>query len=227
MMPHEPHNPPARLLQKYTGGDRPERVAKYYAMCEWFDETVGELLAELDKNGLSENTLVIFLADNGWIAPGPNATARFDPKSKNSHYDGGLRTPILVRWPGKVKPGKFETLVSSIDIAPTVLAACGVAPAPDMSGVNLVEVADGKQPARSGLFGELYTHDMADLKNPAASLVSRWHRRGPWKLIQPVKGPAELYDVARDPTETTNLAATQAETVEQLRAALDAWQKAP
>ena len=67
MMPHEPHNPPQRILKKYQADDRPEKLAKYYAMCEWFDETCGQLLDHLDKKKLRDNTLVIFVIDNGWI----------------------------------------------------------------------------------------------------------------------------------------------------------------
>ena len=71
-------------------------------MCEWFDETCGQLLDFLDDRKIAENTIVIFLADNGWIQD--PAADRYAPRSKQSPYDGGLRTPILVRWPGKVAP---------------------------------------------------------------------------------------------------------------------------
>src|SRR5262245_863586 len=103
MMPHEPHNPPERLLKKYAVEGRNLKLAKYYAMCEWTDETVGELLAYLDKKGLKENTLVVFVVDNGWIQEtGEVRTTRsnFAPKSKLSPYDGGVRTPVLLRRPG-------------------------------------------------------------------------------------------------------------------------------
>ena len=67
MMPHEPHNPPARILKKYTREGRDPRQAKYWAMCEWTDETVGELLKYLDDKKLADDTLVMFVVDNGWI----------------------------------------------------------------------------------------------------------------------------------------------------------------
>src|SRR5262245_42658998 len=106
MMPHEPHNPPERLLKKYTAKDRPLKLAKYYAMIEWFDETIGDLMAYLDRKKLTDDTLVVFVVDNGWIQEtGPKKTTRgnFAPKSKLSPYDGGLRVPVLLRWPEKVK----------------------------------------------------------------------------------------------------------------------------
>ena len=110
MMPHQPHNPPERLLAHYRDKAPSPQVARYWAMCEWFDETCGELLDFLDTQKIADNTLVIFLADNGWIQD-PQAD-RYAPRSKQSPYEGGLRTPILVRWPGKVAPRTCDTPVS-------------------------------------------------------------------------------------------------------------------
>ena len=107
MLPHQPHNPPERLLRKYRADAPTLEVAKYWAMCEWFDETCGQLLDFLDARKIADNTMVIYLADNGWIQD-PNANA-YAPKSKQSQYDGGLRTPIVIRWPGKVRPRQSES----------------------------------------------------------------------------------------------------------------------
>ena len=137
MMPHSPHNPPARLLEQYRAQAPSVEVAKYWAMCTWFDETCGELLAGLDARKLSANTLVIFLADNGWIQDA-NA-GRPAPRSKQSQYDGGLRTPILVRWPAKVRPGRSDRPVISIDLATTILAAARLKPTAEMQGVNVLD----------------------------------------------------------------------------------------
>lgn len=105
-LPHTPHDPPKRLLEKYTQPGRAADVAKYFAMCEWFDETCGELLGNLDHRGLSENTLVIYLSDNGWAATSANAA---DPnqklwqgyalRTKSSPYEMGIRTPIMLSFP--------------------------------------------------------------------------------------------------------------------------------
>jgi uncharacterized sulfatase len=229
MMPHEPHDPPERLLAKYVAKDRPAKLARYYAMIEWFDETVGELLAYLDTNGLRESTLVLFVVDNGWIQEtGDKRTTRgwFAPRSKLSPYDGGVRTPVLLRWPGKVKPGKYSDLVSTVDIAPTILSACGVKVPREMPGLNLIERATGGRPLpREAVFGEIFEHTAVELDRPAVSLTHRWMRRGDWKLIAPVKGKAELYDLGRDPFEKADLAAKEPGRVKELAAVLDAWWK--
>ncbi len=135
MMPHQPHTPPERLLAKYLDKAPSPHVARYWAMIEWFDETCGELLDHLDARKAAEDTVVVYLADNGWIQD-PDA-ARYAPRSKQSPYDGGLRTPIIVRWPGKVRPREVDRPVSSIDVLPTILAAAGVKPTADMTGVDL------------------------------------------------------------------------------------------
>lgn len=224
MMPHTPHNPPERLLAKYREKTPSIHVARYWAMCEWFDETVGELLAHLDKEGFRQNTLVIYLHDNGWIQD-PDKP-RYAPKSKRSPYDGGIRTPILLRWPGRVKPGQSNALVSSIDLAPTVLTAAGLSPTPAMPGINLLD-ADAVA-RRDSTFGAIFEHNAVDISNPAANLLYRWGIVDQWKLIVPqapnVKdGGVELYDVVADPWETKNLAASQPEKVAELRRRLDAW----
>ncbi len=224
MMPHQPHNPPERLLAKYKDKAPTLEVAKYWAMCEWFDETCGQLLDHLDGKGLAEETLVVYVTDNGWIQD-PKAN-RYAAKSKQSPYDGGLRTPILVRWPDHVKPRKSERLAISLDIAPTLLAAAGLKPDKDMPGLNLLD--DDALAARKAIFGECFTHNAVNIHDPASSLRYRWMIEGSWKLIVPAgrneaMGEPELYDLARDPDEEHNLAADQKAIVERLKARLDAW----
>jgi uncharacterized sulfatase len=229
MLPHEPHNPPERLLKKYAAEGRHEKLARYMAMCEWFDETCGELLAYLDKKGLRDNTLVVFVIDNGWIQEtGPARTTRgwFAPKSKLSPYDGGVRTPVLLRWPGRTKPGRYDDLVSTIDLAPTILTACGVKPPEQLPGLSLLEVAGGKgRLARKAVFGEIYLHTSVDIDRPALNLTHRWVRQGDWKLIlsEDKKSPAELYDLAQDPFEEKNRAAESPNRVRELSQVLDGW----
>jgi uncharacterized sulfatase len=229
MMPHEPHDPPARLLEKYKAPGRPLKLAEYYAMCEWFDETCGRLLAYLDEHGLRDNTLVVFVVDNGWIQEtGKDRTTRgqYAPKSKMSPYDGGLRTPVMLRWPGHTKPGRHDDLVSTIDVAPTVLAAAGLKQPPAMPGLNLLDVAGGKgRLKRDAVFGEIFVHTAVDIERPALNLTHRWLRRGDWKLITfdaDRKSP-ELYDLRRDPFEEHDLAARNPERVQELNAVLHAW----
>jgi len=229
MLPHEPHNPPERLLKHYTQEGRDPRLARYYAMCEWFDETCGELLDYLDKHQLRDNTLVVFVVDNGWIQElGPKKTTRgnFAPKSKLSPYDGGVRTPVLLRWPGRIKPGRHEDLVSTVDLVPTILEACGQKKRDDQPGLSLLSVAAGKGPLpRDTVFGEIYVHTSVDIHKPALNVTHRWVRRGDWKLIvhHDGKTPPELYNVKDDPFEETNLTAKEPERVAELKKRLDAW----
>jgi len=222
MLPHQPHNPPERFLNKHRDNAPSLEIAKYWAMCEWFDETCGQLLDYLDSRKIADNTIVVYLADNGWIQD-PNADA-YAPKSKQSQYDGGLRTPIVIRWPGKVRPGQSDALASSIDLAPTILTAAGLKPTAEMPGINLLdEVAVG---GRKAIFGEIFTHDAIDIHRPSTSLRYRWVIEDHWKLIVPAPqntpgGAVELYDLTADPSESRNLAAESPERVAQLRSLVD------
>jgi len=225
MMPHTPHNPPARLLAKYARPELHEKIAKYYAMCEWFDETVGQILEFLDREGLAENTIVLFAVDNGWITNlGPGGGA-YAPRSKRSPYEMGLRTPLFVRWPGHVPPGERKEFASTLDLCPTILAACDVPVPPNLPGQNLLDLLAGKVRPREELYGEIFAHDVADLNDPIASLEYRWLRAGRYKLIlgtDPAFAP-ELYDLETDRLETRNLAGEQPERVAQMRQRLELW----
>ena len=228
MMPHTPHNPPKRLLEKYQAKVESLPLASYYAMCEWFDETCGQLLAHLEQTKLRDNTLILFVIDNGWIQ-NPNDKGKFDSRSKRSPYDAGLRTPIMVNWPGKVKAGRREDLASSLDLPSTILTACGVAVPKTMQGVSLLDVATGKSEklSRDAVFGEIFTHDAASLDEPELSLTHLWIRQGDWKLIVPQPGVEEseprLFNITEDPTEQTDLASQREAEVRRLRDRLEQW----
>lgn len=225
MLPHSPHDPPERLLEKYRGTGVSEHVAKYQAMCEWFDETCGELLGHLRENDLEQHTLVVYVTDNGWIQD--TDSPRFAPRSKRSPYEGGVRTPIMLRWPGRIMPARYEqTLVSSIDVLPTIAAATSAATPPGLPGIDLVSVcAAGGKCGRDAVFGEIFDHDMPDFNDPAAGLQFRWVIAGDWKLIEPVTIDAtpELFNLGDDPHETRNVSADHPETVAWLKSRLDDW----
>ncbi len=227
LLPHAPHNPPDRLLAKYKGKTPSLHVAKYWAMIEWFDETCGDLMKHLEDNGLTENTIVIYVADNGWIQD-PNSQ-KYASRSKQSQYDGGLRTPIMVRWPGKVQPRRTEALASSVDIAPTVLRAAGVQPPKEMTGINLLDTSAVE--ARKTIYGEIFTHDSQNIDVPAASLRWRWMIDGDYKIIVPdprnePDAKVELYKITSDVNEEKDLTvSSQPEVVKELTAKLDAWWK--
>lgn len=233
MMPHDPHTPPERLLAKYRDKSPSLHVAKYWAMCEWFDETCGQLLDYLDQKDLAKNTIVVFLVDNGWIQNPDNT--RFRPDSKLSQYDAGLRTPIMIRWPGKVPAGfDDKTPVSTIDLATTIYSLLKLPIPPGLPGVDLTTDAAAK---RNAVQGACFLHNAVDIHQPARNLTYRWGVSGEWKLILPNAanvtkenkpgrglGP-ELYHLTADPAEEKNLAADQPEKVQELTAQLDAWWK--
>jgi arylsulfatase A-like enzyme len=245
MLPHDPHDPPAELVEHYSAKTDSVHLARYWGNVERFDRTVGELLDFLDTEKLSADTLVVYVTDNGWIQR--TDSPRFAPRSKLSPYDGGLRTPIMLRQPGRIPPATSEALASSLDILPTVLAACGVPAPAGLPGVNLLDPE--AVAARRQLFGECSTHTLVDLDDPSKSLMWRWTIREDgdrlWKLIEPVtavagrpspawegrniapedqaryeRGEVELFDLARDPGETKNLAADHPALVRDLRASL-------
>lgn len=223
LLPHDPHTPPERLLAKYRDKTPSIHVAKYWAMVEWFDETCGELMDHLEREDLAKNTIVIYVTDNGWITD--PKTGRYAPRSKQSPYDGGLRTPIMVRWPEKIAPAMSDTPVISLDLFPTILKACGIPLPKDLPGIDLTDTAAVK--ARKTLTGECFTHNFVDQENPASSLRWRWILEDGWKLIVPApqneKGDPELYQINDDPNEEHDRAAAEPERAAALRAKLDAW----
>ena len=239
-LPHTPHNPPERLLSKYRKPGRPLPIAKYYAMCEWFDETCGQLVGYLEKKKVRDDTLIVYVTDNGWIQnPNGNGYSRTPSRSKQTPYEGGVRTPIMFSWPnGGLKPADRSEVVSSIDLVPTMLAAAGARIPKDLPGLNLLEnLRTGSAVKRAGIFGESFAHDVADLDKPEASLIFRWRIEGKWKLLLTYDGEVnsyksthprtekrpQLFDLSKDPHEKVNLAEKHPEVVAELAAKIAAW----
>lgn len=231
MLPHDPHNAPPRLLAKYKDKAPNLETAKYWANVEWFDESCGQLLDYLERENLSENTMVVYVTDNGWVQ-GPDRDSH-SVRSKRTPYDAGIRTPIMLRWSKHVKPRRSSQLASSLDLLPTILAAVKV-PAPSgLPGLNLLQ--EKAVNARQTLFGALFTHDAVDIRKPSANLLSRWVIDGEWKLLVPVRNPPadrstpeqpphlELYRITADATETMNLAEKEPARVQALKQKLDVW----
>ncbi len=239
-LPHTPHNPPAELHDKYREREPNEFVSRYYAMVEWFDQTCGELLGELDRRGLRDNTVVLYVTDNGWIQD--PESGRFAPLSKQDPHEGGIRTPIILRWPGKVEPRlDTTTLVSSIDLAPTILRCTGQAVPGTMNGLDLRDTETLRE--RNTIYGYDGNHDIFDVDDRTSNLETRYIVHGEWKLLLHHPGPTlfrayngvytgksdntegrpELYHVTEDPHERTNLATTHPEKVKELSAMLEAW----
>lgn len=216
-LPHRPHNPPARILEDYQLPGIPESMAKYRAMCTWFDETCGSLLSYLDTKGITKNTLVVFVVDNGWIQR--EDRSGFAPRSKRTPYEGGVRTPILLRWPGKVKSRRREVPVSTVDIPTTILSACVGEVPKKLPGVDLLSLG----PERGPVFGAAFTHDVVDIDVPARSLLTRWIVHDSWKLLvhRDLEQEVELYNIRTDPHEKHPI--DNPDMVSQLRADLDRW----
>ncbi len=243
LLPHTPHNPPKRLLEKYATDERADDVAKYYAMCHWFDETCGQLLDYLDQKGLTENTMVLFVCDNGWAASSTNAK---DPdqkswgdyalRSKGSPFENGIRTPILVSWPARLSPLRSKDLAHSIDLFPTIAAAANISVPADLPGINLMDASARQQ--RKRVFG--FTHSIQNMTvgDSDDTLQYLWCVDDQWKLIERFQGkdttkykavhawdtaPVRLYNIDRDPNELTDVAAHNPEAVTLLKDEIKKW----
>ncbi len=216
-LPYTANHEPLETTEAYF--DRVPQVADkdsrvYAAMRVALDDGVGKVLASLEKHGLTENTIVILLSDNGaGIAPwGDNSPLRM---GKSTFFEGGIRIPFALKWPAKVAAGqRYDKSVSSLDIFPTAVAAAGgelTANTPH-DGVDLLPYlsgANGGQPHE-----QLYWRAS---RNWAI-------RDGNWKLIF-AADRYWLYDLSKDIGEKNNLAAAQPDTVARLKATYDGWDK--
>ncbi|MDF1851968.1 MAG: sulfatase-like hydrolase/transferase [Verrucomicrobiales bacterium] len=235
-LPHTPHNPPARFLEPYEDKGLSKATARYFAMCEWFDATCGELLASLDRRGIRENTLIFCVCDNGWLAAADSKIPLpkgwwpgFAPKSKGSPYELGVRTPIFFSWKGKIEPSRPETFASSLDLFPTIVSLCGLDPPEGLPGIDLT------REKRERVAGAAYSiHNMTPGK-PFETLQYSWLREGDWKFLLRHEGsdttryrtvqewdrvPVQLFHLPSDPDEETNLADEESERVERFRSLL-------
>jgi len=225
-LPHSPHTPPDSLEQKYLELAPTPAIARYWAMCEWFDITCGQILDMIEERGMTDHTLVIYVCDNGWIQA-PERNNRYAPRSKRTPYEYGIRTPIMYKWPGVISP-KMDTItnVSSLDILPTILAAIGQEAGTELPGVNIMDPDALKN--RKTVFAEALDHDIFDTSQPNRSLRYRIALEYPWKLIFPdtthlPDASVELFNVLEDPHERNNVAAEEMEKVNEMKASIDDW----
>ena len=199
----------------------------YAAMVGMMDDTVGAVMAKLDELKLADDTVLIFVSDNGglhkiytgkgdWVTS--NAPLRDE---KGTLYEGGIRVPMIVRWPGRVKPGTVSAEpVSTVDFFPTLLGIAGAADVPEVDGVSLLPVLAGSQKLdREALYWHYpHYHHTA----PCGAIRAR-----DLKLIEYYEdGRLELYNLTDDLGEKRNLAQTMPGKAAELRAKLDAWRKA-
>ncbi len=242
--PHEPLEVPAGDLDPFrglvpfrgpAGVGQPlptalpaDAIARVYAMIANLDANLGRVLDRLDRLGLARDTIVVFLADNGPAQPRFNGGLR---DRKGSVHDGGIRVPCFVRWPGTLEPGRVvEPIAAAIDLAPTLLAACGVArpEAVAFDGRDLLPLLKGTAvdwPDRT-LYFQWHRGDVPELGRAFAARSARY------KLAQPLgvePGPLppgtrpELFDMVADPFEQADLADREPEVVAGLLQGYRDW----
>ena len=237
-LPHTPHDPPQELLDKYIKLAPSEPVAKYWAMCEWFDKTVGDLMNYLKEKSLDENTLIVYTSDNGWIQS--NKRNRYAPRSKRAPHEGGIRTPIMFKLPQVIEPEmNTTTLVSNIDLVPTVLDFLDIT-GEELSGISVMEKE--KLNTRETLFIECYHHDILNVERPTETVLYKVALNKKWKLMLPntkmivreftqpeepyygyYSNQPQLYNLQNYPEEKVNLAKQHPDIVTMLSNQINNW----
>ena len=214
--PHFPVQPPKdwldRVNQRVPG--LPEKRAKLIAFIEHLDDRIGKVIASLKETGQYENTIILFTSDNGGHLPdlANNGPLR---DGKQSMYEGGLRVPMLVSWPGRISPGSVSNQLNiSMDIFPTLL---------ELVGVPLPDKINGRSFLRTLLGNAMMEEERVVYFTRREGGLNYWGkayhalRKGDWKLLQnsPFQ-PMELYNLKEDPFEKNNLIKTQPEVVKEL-----------
>ncbi len=229
--PHRPIEAPEERITPYLDRGFDRETATVYAMIEIMDEGIGELLAELDRLGLEDNTIVIFSSDNG---PDPLVNARFNLQlrgCKYTVYEGGIHVPFMVRWPKRFSPGERNDVIHFTDVLPTLIDLCELKAPSDLKldGGSLAPVLSGEQKGLPGQRFWQWNRKVPRYSHNAAV------REGDWKLVRPYvtrsipkkksKRPVVLYNLASDPTESRDVAGEHPERVSRMAADLEAWAK--
>lgn len=218
--PHQPYNVAEKYRKVYADQGVPSPRAEFYGMIANIDENVGRLLARLRELGLEDDTIVIFMTDNGTAAGyNENTRAGFNAGMrgfKGSEYDGGHRVPCFLRWPGRLPAGKDVTHVTAhIDLMPTLLDLCGVAAPARLAfdGASLRPLLAGKAWPERTLLVHSQRIDHPEKWRKCAVMTDRW------RLVN----GSELFDMAADPGQRRDVAATQPAVVAELRQAYERW----
>jgi arylsulfatase A len=232
--PHSPYQVPDKYFEKFKAKGFDEKVAAFYAMCENIDDNVGRLLAHLDQLKLADNTIVVFLTDNGGTAGVKTYNAGMRG-SKTSVHEGGTRVPLFIRWPAAGwQPQLVKPIASHIDLFPTLLDLCGVKlpDGPKLDGISLRPLLEGKANAWSKR--TLFSHNPIDETNKFPGAVRTQRHR----LVREIKGPAggskaksndasaspwQLYDMETDPGQEKDIAGEHTDLVQKLAAQYDTW----
>ena len=213
--PHGPLQAPPELRERVKSIEDPRRQT-YGAMVTSLDDGVGDLLAQMDELDLTESTLVFFLSDNGGPTPANASDNTPLRATKGTVYEGGVRVPFVVAWPGTLPAGKqYDPPVSALDIFPTVLAAAGIELPPNLDGVDLLPYLTG---AKQGVpHRQLYWYSDA-----GAQFAVRTINR---KLVRALDRRAEVYAILDDMSEATDISADD-DAVVELESAVDSWHAA-
>ncbi len=208
-------------------GDKPRQVrilqkhAVYAAMVEAMDLAVGKVLKQLDDAGIANNTVVFFTSDNGGLSTSEGSPTSNLPMrgGKGWVYEGGIREPWIVRYPGLTKAGSVSTEpICSIDLFPTIAASAGVNVEHLIDGIDIRKALQGESLERDALYWH-YPHYSNQGGIPGGAI-----RMGDFKLIERYEdGRVHLYDLTNDIGETNDLANAMPERVEQMRARLHKW----
>ena len=220
--PHAPHQPLPDDL-KAAGG------SGYYGEIIGVDRSIGTLRTGLRKLGVADNTMLWFSSDNGgWLDPkkpdanGTNADLR---GRKGDMWEGGIRVPGVIEWPARIQPAVTDIPAGVVDIFPTLVELLQIKvehPVP-LDGISLLPLLDGQMKARSQPMG--FWQFAGDPKNLTTnSGPSAWNDNQ-YKFVKPKPGEWELYDIAAERTELTNIAAWKPEIVERMKAGLEQWQQ--
>lgn len=231
MAPGTPFQKVPGLAEKYS--ERDPKKATYASMIEKMDESIGRILAELDAQGLKDNTLVLFCSDNG--AHSDVSSQAPYRSGKGSYFEGGIREPLVVRWPKIIEPNSTCSVpVIGTDFYPTFLEVVGL-PIPEgkvLDGTSLMPLLtqSGTIPDRTlfwhfPIYLQAYageaddSHDPLFRTRPGSTL-----RQGKWKFHEYFEeGRIELYDLEADLGERTNIAATHPEKAAELLKVLQQW----
>ena len=211
---HFPMQAPDEVVRKYDTGNQNRNILM--AMLERENDAIGKVLDELERRNLDQNTIVVFVSDNGGARANSSDNGPLRDY-KQSVYEGGIRVPFIVSWPGRLRQNAVSREpVMFMDILPTIAAAVGAAlpPGGGLEGRNMLPAITGK--AAAPLHDALYW-DGAEEKTAV--------RSGRWKLVNN-RGKVELFDLESDLGEKNDLAAERPEMVAELRRKFDAWSKA-
>jgi arylsulfatase A-like enzyme len=221
--PHIPYRATPEHAAAHAGAFEPV----YAAVIETLDTVVGRVLAKLDALGLTDNTVVIFTSDNGGLHMPEGGHARVTHNTpfragKGYLYEGGLRIPLLVRWPGRIPAGRVvDTPVINTDWLPTLLALAGLPIPAGLDGTDFSPLLrSGRDDGPTRPFFWHFPHYNNQGGRPAGAV-----REGTWKLVEYYDAPdaPELYDLSADVGEKNNLASQHPDRVRTLRAALARW----